>query len=283
MGDAPVRPNEDRHELVSAVAIQPVAVSRGVCHRFRDADQERVTGGVTARVVEGLEPVEVEHEHREGPAAAPIRDRLAELALERAVVAQTGQGIEVGADADRAVRLCVLEGDRGLAGEQLGQLELVGAEGCFGIAHPADVQGADGRAVDDERDDDHRLGLERRARDLDRARVEVRLIGEDGLAVVDHPATDPGAERALVGEDQVGEPVAGDDRAADAGGPVDLVDGQRVVWHDRPQRIGDEVEHAGRLERRQQTLVDLEQSSLALELVLELVLLCGAAAPCSCR
>ena len=27
----------------------------------------------------------------------------------------------------------------------------------------------------------------------------------------------PGPERALVGEDQVGEPVAGDDRAADAG------------------------------------------------------------------
>ena len=83
----------------------------------------------------------------------------------------------------------------------------------------------------------------------------------------------PDAERALVGEDQVGEPVAGDDRAADAGGPVDLVDGQRVVRHDRPQRIGDEVEHAGGLERRQQPLVDLEQSSLALELVLELVLL----------
>ena len=74
-----------------------------------------------------------------------VRDSLAELALERAVVAQTGQGIEVGADPDGAVGLGVLEGDRGLAGEQLGQLELVGAEGGFGIAHPADVEGADGR------------------------------------------------------------------------------------------------------------------------------------------
>ena len=101
----------------------------------------------------------------------------------------------------------------------------------------------------------------------------MRLVGQDGLAVVDDPAGDPGAERALVGEDQVGEPVAGDDRAADAGGAVDPVDGQRVVGHDRLERVGDEVEHAGRLERRQQPLVDLEQAALALELVLELRLL----------
>ena len=93
--------------------------------RLGDADQEGVAGRVTARVVERLEPVEVEHEDREGLAPAAVGDRFAELALERAVVAQAGQGVEVGADADRAMRLGVLEGDRGLAGEQLGQLELV--------------------------------------------------------------------------------------------------------------------------------------------------------------
>ena len=66
---------------------------------------------------------------------------------------------------------------------------------------------------------------------LDRARVEMGLVGQDGLAVVDHPARDPDPERALVGEDQVGEPVAGDDRPADPGGAVDPVD--REEWSGR--------------------------------------------------
>ena len=54
---------------------------------------------------------------------------------------------------------------------------------------------------------------------------------------------------------------------------VDAVDRQRVVRDDRLERVGDQVEDAGRIERRQQPLVDLEQAALALELVLELGLL----------
>ena len=88
-----------------------------------------------------------------------------------------------------------------------------------------------------------------------------------------HPAGDADAERALVGEDQVGEPVAGDDRATHAGLAVDAVDGQRVVRDDDLQRVGDEVEDARRLEVREEPLVDLEESALARELMLELDLL----------
>ncbi len=186
------------------------------------------------------------------------------------MIAQAGQRVEVGADADGAVRLGVLERDRRLRGEQLGELELVGAERGLVVAHPADVERADRLAVDEQRDDDHRLGLERGAGHLDRPRVEVGAVGEDGLAVVDDPAGQPGPERDLVGEDQLREPVAGDHRATAGRGPVDPVDGQRVVRHDRPERIGDEVEDAGRFEGRQQPLVDLEQAALALELELEL-------------
>ena len=40
------------------------------------------------------------------------------------------------------------------------------------LAHPADVERPDDLAGDAERDDDHRLGLGRRAGDLDRARIE---------------------------------------------------------------------------------------------------------------
>ncbi len=86
--------------------------------------QESVAGRVAVRVVERLERVEVHHQEGErGPVAA--RDRLAQLALECTVVAQAGQGVELGPDLDGPVDLGVLEGDRGLAGEQLGQLELV--------------------------------------------------------------------------------------------------------------------------------------------------------------
>ena len=71
-------------------------------------------------------------------------------------------------------------------------------------------------AVDQQRDDDHRLGLERRARapgpSADRGGRGSRGRPRRGR----HPAGDPGAERALVGEDEVREAVAGDDRAADA-------------------------------------------------------------------
>ena len=189
------------------------------------------------------------------------------------MIAQAGQGIVLGADAHGAVDLGVLQGDRGLAGEELGELELVGAEGGLRAAHPADVERADRLAVDEQRDDDHRLGLERRPGHLDRARVEVGLVGQDRLAMLDHPAGDPGPERALVGQDQVGEPVAGDDRPADAGGAVDPVHRQRVVRHDRLERVGDQVQDAGRLEGRQEPFVDLEEAALAVELVLELHLL----------
>ena len=58
-----------------------------------------------------------------------------------------------------------------------------------------------------------------------------------------------------------------------SGDPVDPVDGQRVVRDDRLERVGDEVEDAGRVEGREQPLVDLEQAALALELELELGLL----------
>ena len=123
-------------------------------------------------------------------------------------------------------------------------------------------------AVDHQRDDDDRFGLIRRPRDLDRSRVAAGVVAEHGLAVVDDPAGDARSERALVGEDLVGEAVAGDDRPAHPGGAVDAVDGQRVIRDDRLERIGDEVEDAGRLEGRQESLVDVEQAALAFELVL---------------
>ena len=112
-----------------------------------------------------------------GLVRAGLRQELAQLALEGAVVAQAGQRVLVGAQPDGAVGFGVLQGDRRLAREQLGQLEFVGAEVRLGVTHAPDVERADRLAVHQQRDDDHRLRLERRARDLDRARVQVGLVG----------------------------------------------------------------------------------------------------------
>ena len=227
---------------------------------------------MAARVVEGLERIQVHHQHRERCGAAGP-DGIPEIRLERSVVADAGEGVVLGPHADLAVGLGILERDRGLSGEQLGEVEFVGAEERLRLAHAADVERADRLAPDEQRDHDHRLGLERGAGHLDGAGVEVRLVGQHRLAVVDDPAADADAERALVGEDQVGEAVAGDDRAAHAGSPVHAIDGQRVVRDDDLERIGDQVKDAVRLEGREQALVDLEQAPLARELVLQLGLL----------
>ena len=131
------------------------------------------------------------------------------------MVAQPGQRVVLGLDLDLVVGLGVAERDRRLGREELRELELVLAVVGLRPAHPADVQRAQDLAVGHERDDDHRLRLEWRPGDLDGARVEVGVVREDRLAMVDRPAGEPDAERRVVVEDQLGEPVAGDERAAD--------------------------------------------------------------------
>ena len=82
--DDPVGAGEDGREFVAAVSIEAVAVARGGGHGPRDVHEQGVSRGVAQRVVEALEVVEIEHQHRERRA---LLDRLSELALERSVVA----------------------------------------------------------------------------------------------------------------------------------------------------------------------------------------------------
>ena len=169
-----------------------------------------------------LERVEIQHQRRERLVRRRSRRASSlELALERAVVAQPGQRVLLGAEPDRAVGLGVLQGDRGLAGEQLGQLELVLAEVRLGVAHPADVERARSprrstrsgtTIIDSGSNGVPGTWTERGSR--------WASFDEHGLAMVDDPAGDAGPERALVGEDEVGEAVAGDDRAAHRPDPV---------------------------------------------------------------
>ena len=181
-----------------------------------DRAEERVAGRVAARVVERLEPVEIEHQDRE---RRGLRRRSRPPRRARA---GRSRGCAGPVSASRSARTrtapCVSAFWRAIdacAANSWVSSNSFALNARLVVAHPADVERADRLAVDEQRDDDHRLGLERGAGDLDRAWIEVGAVGQDGLAVVDDPAGQPGPERDLVGEDQLGEAVAGDDRAAD--------------------------------------------------------------------
>jgi hypothetical protein len=81
-------------------------------------------------------------------------DQRVEVALERAVIAQPRQRVEIGPRRHGDVRLGVLKSDRRLAGEELAQLELRFAEVGLGTAHPGQVEAAYDFSVHAQRDDD---------------------------------------------------------------------------------------------------------------------------------
>ena len=265
-----VRLRQQDGELVTAVAVDAILVADRLAHRIRHPVQQGIARGVAMRVVVGLERVEVQHEERERHAAF---DELVELALERAVVAEPGQRVVLGLRDHRAVGLGVAQRDRRLRREQLDELELVAREVGFLPAHAAHVERADDLARHEERAHDHRLRLLGRARDVHDPRVQVGVVGQHGLAVADRPAGDAGVERALVAQDQLREPVPGDHGPPHPGGPVHAVDRQRVVGHQRLEGVRDHLEDATRVQGGQQPLVDLQEASLALETVAQLLLL----------
>ena len=99
VGLHPVGAREDRRELVAAIAIERVAgAGRRPASRRRRPTRSASPAGWPHVSLNALERVEVEHEERERRALA-VDDRLAQLALERAVVAEPRQGVVLGPDA----------------------------------------------------------------------------------------------------------------------------------------------------------------------------------------
>jgi len=92
---------EQHRELLAAQARDDVAGAQGVLDARADGAQERVAGAMAEGVVELLEVVEVEHEHRLAPAAQPRgADRLAGARHEQAAVRErrevVGRGLAAG-------------------------------------------------------------------------------------------------------------------------------------------------------------------------------------------
>ncbi len=186
------------------------------------------------------------------------------------MVAEPGQRIGLGLLADGVVGIGVAQCDGSLGREELHELEVAVAEVHLRAADPRDVQGAEHLSVGDERDHHDRLGILGGAGDLEGSGVAERVVGEDRLRVLDRPAHEPATEGDDVAADLVGVPLAGQHRLHGAQVVVDPVDRQVVVRDHVPQAVGNRLEHAGLVERREQPLVDIEQPSLGVGTASEL-------------
>ena len=215
-------------------------------------------------VVVGLERVEVEHQQRERPRRARravVSSRWKAPWLRRPVSASCSAWVTT-APCASALRSAI---DAWPANSWTSS-NSSWLKCASSLAHPGDVERADDLARP-------RAAGRRSSTPAPRACPGIWIdrgsrcasLARTASPLPDDPAGDAGVERPLVLEDHVGEPVAGDDGPADPRGPVDAVDRQRVVGDDGLERVGDHLEHAARVERREQPLVDLEQAALALE------------------
>ncbi len=84
-------------ELVAAHAAHDVGLAQAAPQRAGQPGDEVVSGGVSQRVVDELEAVQVEREHRTAGAAAPgVGEQLTQLFVKAPPVDQPGQGVVVG-------------------------------------------------------------------------------------------------------------------------------------------------------------------------------------------
>ena len=229
----------DHGELLAADPADDVGGADGRAEVVGELRQHLVADGVAEDVVDLLEVVDVDHHDRHVRVLGGGERQLAPEALvEVAVVVEAGQRVGLRLALEPGADVRVVERQRGGVAEPLGELELDLAEGRV-LADPVDVQRSLERAARDQRHDDQRLGIDRRARDEGDAGIEVRLVREHRLAVLDRPAGDPDAEREGVVEDLVGV-VAADERRDEV--PlrlVGLVDVQRLVRDDLVERVRD--------------------------------------------
>ena len=93
-------------------------------------DQDLVAAGVAERVVEDLEVVEVDEQHRERPPSRPLAalEGLVDAVPEQDPVREPGQPVVQRLVADLVVEAGVLEGHRGLAREHRRELDGAGVE-----------------------------------------------------------------------------------------------------------------------------------------------------------
>ena len=149
--------------------------------------EQLVADGVAVDVVDVLEVVDVEHQHRERHVrAARLLQRLQEPLVEDAVVEEARERVGAGLMLEARADLGVVERERRRVAEALRDLELRLAEGD-GLALAVDVERALDLAARDERDADQRF----RVRSASRARCARAGRGAPGCRALPRDAASP--------------------------------------------------------------------------------------------
>ena len=132
-GAVELRAGQEHGELLAAHARRRVDPAQVAAQQLGERPQRLVAGGVPAAVVDALEVVEVgEEERQRGVEPARAGDLALERLDEAAAVDEAGELVGDGLLADDLVQACVLERDRGLRGEPLGERGRLGREAAFG-------------------------------------------------------------------------------------------------------------------------------------------------------
>ena len=130
---------QEHGELVATETGRHVRGSQDRMEAIPDGDQQRVTRGVAEAVVDQLEVVQVDEQHdRHHPARVGRFETRGDDLGEQRSVGQAGQRVVRGLVMEllleppelleRLLELAVLERDRGVVGERLEQLEVLGLE-----------------------------------------------------------------------------------------------------------------------------------------------------------
>ncbi len=130
-------------ELVAAEAGHGVAGPDDLLEALAQGDQQPVAGVVAERVVDELEPVQVEEQHRHrGAAALGPGQGQGDPVQEEDPVGQAGEGVVGGLVGQLGLGVAALDGDVGQVG---GQLE----QALLGRAGPAGLVEVDGEDAED--------------------------------------------------------------------------------------------------------------------------------------
>ena len=256
---------EDHRELLAAEPADDVGAAHGLRQLARERTEHLVAGAVPVHVVDALEVVDVEHQHRDGVVNAAGTAQLGAQALvEVAMVVEAGERVCLRLMLEPRAHVRVVEGERGRVPEALGELEFLVVEGR--IALPVQVQRALQVGSRDERDREHRLGLvHRRARHDLHPRVEMRLVDEHRLTVLRGPARDSLAEVQRVPEQLLGPRVAREHRQEQPPRLVGRVDRERVVRDQILERVRDPLEQRIEALLGKDVVVDVRQAPVRLD------------------
>ncbi len=255
----------DDGELLAAHTADDVAGAHERGERFRQGHQHLVSCCVTVDVVDPLEVVHVDHEHRHRvPHPARSGQLRPQPLVEDAVVVEAGERVGLSLVLEPGPHLGVIDGQRGGVPEARGQLELVLLEaGAF--AHPVDAERSLQRPAGHQGHRDQGLGLRRRPRDEGHPRVEVGLVGEDRTPVRRRPAGDALPEAGPGAHDLL-RPLAANEYGHElAAGEIGLVHVQRVVGDKLGQGVGDAVEQGVEGLLGQDEVEDLGQAAVGVD------------------